>query len=166
MTTETNPIPDMLRREVAQWAPLAHHALLQRYLLARGTECIAQALPKKYGRGQKRECFRNAIRLAKRNPNTLRYVEGYALGSALPILIHHAWVIDAEDRVIDVTWDEPETCHYFGRVFTVAEWKRETDRTGTMSMLDGVGLNHVLMFEDVPGLEDEIRALRAAKVAA
>jgi hypothetical protein len=162
-TTE-NPIPAQLRWEVEQWKTLGQHSLLQRYLLAVGSVHVPQALPKKYARGQKRECFRNAIRLAKRHKD-LRYAEGYALGK-LPILIHHAWVIDASDRVIDPTWDEPEACHYFGRAFTLAEWERETDRTGTTSALDGMGLNHVFMFDDVPSLKAEIDAIPVRMVAA
>ena len=164
-TTEKNPIPDMLRREVKQWATMGHHSLLQRYLLERGSEHVSQPLPPKYARGRKRECFRNAIRLAKRYPKVLRYVEGYAL-CGTPLLIHHAWTIDADNRVVDPTWDDPEVSFYFGRVFTLAEWERETDRTGGMSVLDGLGLNHVFMFDDAPGLQAVIEATAARKVAA
>jgi hypothetical protein len=166
-TEKKNPIPDMLRTEVAQWTKLGHHSLLQRYLLLRASEHVSQPLPKKYPRGQKRECFRNAIRLAKRYPTTLRYVEGYALHD-IPLLIHHAWTVDAQNRVVDPTWDAPEASFYFGRVFTLAEWERETDRTGTGSALDGIGLNHVFMFDDAPGLEGETERITGLprKVAA
>jgi hypothetical protein len=166
-----NPIPAQLRVEVAQWARLGHHSLLQRYLLARATAHVSQALPAKYPRGRKRECFRNAIRLAKRYPKALRYAEGYAISATLSgeaklggLLIHHAWAVDAEDRVVDPTWDEPEASFYFGRVFTLEEWERETDRSGGTSVLDtGTGLNHEFMFGDAPGLQDAVEGLMASQ---
>jgi hypothetical protein len=45
------------------------------------------------------QCFDNAYRMARKYG--WRYVEGYALG-ILPV--HHAWVVDHDDRVIDPTW--------------------------------------------------------------
>jgi hypothetical protein len=167
-TEKTNPIPAMLRQEISQWTRLGHHSLLQRYLLARATEHVSQPLPKKYARGQKRECYRNAIKLAKRYPKVLRYAEGYGFSNGTPILIHHAWAVDAENRVVDPTWDEPALSFYFGRVFTLDEWERETDRSGGMCVLDtGTGLNHVFMFADVPGLQGDVEAIAPMrKVAA
>jgi hypothetical protein len=59
------------------------------------------------------ECFRNAFLTMMKTG--LQYVEGYAVtGSKNPVL--HAWNVDAEDSVIDSTW-EPVGSIYFGIVF-------------------------------------------------
>jgi hypothetical protein len=59
------------------------------------------------------ECFRNAFLTMARTG--LEYAEGYAVvGSKIPIL--HAWNVDAEGSVVDMTW-EPVGSIYFGIVF-------------------------------------------------
>lgn len=63
----------------------------------------------KYG-----ECFMNAINLALYSSKP--YVEGYAIRSGIFVPIHHAWVQDGE-VVIDNTWDDAESCAYFGIKF-------------------------------------------------
>jgi len=60
----------------------------------------AQPLPKKYAYGEMKQCFANSYNLAI-NHDDLTYCEGIAIGI---IPVHHAWVINAKDRVIDVTW--------------------------------------------------------------
>lgn len=70
-------------------------------------------------------CFDNAYRLARASRGVLRYVEGYAHRM---IPVHHAWCVDPDDRVVDLTWD-PIGSEYFGVVFdldTVA--RARTDR--------------------------------------
>jgi hypothetical protein len=153
-----------MEREVAQWENLGHHALLQRFILITGQPFRAQPLPARYRRAKPRECFGNAIALAKRSKGRLVYVEGYAMRDKLPgLLVHHAWCVDERGDVIDPTWADPEAASYFGRVFSLAEWERETDRTETMSALDGCGLNHVFMFDAAPGLRDAIERVRKEK---
>jgi len=151
---------DQLAEEVRQWTSIGIPALMQRYLLAAGQQCHAQPLPRRYKKGPPRACFHNAIKLVKRSRGKLRYVEGYAR-STLGMLIHHGWAIDADYRVIDVTWSDPAACDYFGRVFTLEEWERETDRTNCQCVLDtGTGLNWPFMFDDVPGLKDQVHEAR------
>jgi hypothetical protein len=153
-----------LEREVQHWANIGHHALLQRFILITGRPFRAQPLPVRYRRAKPKECFSNAITLAKRSRGKLAYVEGYAMRDKLPgLLVHHAWCVDERGDVIDATWPDPEACCYFGRVFSLAEWERETDRTETMSALDGCGLNHVFMFDAAPGLRDMIERVRKEK---
>jgi hypothetical protein len=149
-----------MEREIEAWSPHGYAALMQRFLLACGQPFHAQPLPSRYRRAPMKECFANAIAIAKRTSGRIAYVEGYAMRADMPLLIHHAWCADGRGNVIDPTWNNPEDCHYFGRVLSLAEWERETDRTGTLSAFDGMGLNHVFMFDTVPGLADTIERVR------
>lgn len=47
-------------------------------------------------------CFDNSYKAAVASRGALRYIEGFAYNGFLPV--HHAWNIDAQDRVIDTTW--------------------------------------------------------------
>lgn len=74
-------------------------------------------------RGEPKQCFYNASIRAMRHG--LRYVEGYAT-SIIPV--HHAWVLDASGKVLEVTWDKPGSA-YFGIEFDpkhVIDWKRKS----------------------------------------
>lgn len=53
--------------------------------------------------GLPRCCFQNAAVLATICPERYTYVEGYAIG-VIPVL--HAWVMDADGNVLDITWPE------------------------------------------------------------
>lgn len=61
-------------------------------------------------RGTPKNCFDNAYQLAKRRG--WRYVEGYAT-SIIPV--HHAWVVDDADRIVEKTWPALGVA-YFGVV--------------------------------------------------
>lgn len=55
-------------------------------------------------------CFDNAAELAAEYG--LRYVEGFAtFQGAAGLPVHHAWNLDAEGRVVDVTWAETGLCY-------------------------------------------------------
>jgi hypothetical protein len=86
--------------------------------LALGRFWTPQARPRRYGKGTERACFHNTLMLTVYHPR-LRYVEGYALPTIrgdVGIPVQHAWAVDAQDRVIDVTWPEPEHSAYYGFV--------------------------------------------------
>lgn len=71
------------------------------FVLRHGESFESIALPDEYEYGLPKLCFGNAIALALLRG--LGYVEGYAMGPfGLPI--HHAWNVDEEGRLIDVTW--------------------------------------------------------------
>lgn len=80
--------------------------------LGRPMEVLPRARwPRWVPRGVKQECFRNASLLAL-SENGLTYCEGYACDLFIPVL--HAWVIDAEGRVIDNTWKQTGQQGYWG----------------------------------------------------
>jgi hypothetical protein len=85
---------------------------LEKFVLASGRAYAPHPLPKSIKRGEIKQCFENAAKLAFANPK-LTYVEGYGL-SIIPV--HHAWCVDGKGRVVDPTWDEKDEYEreYFG----------------------------------------------------
>jgi hypothetical protein len=61
-------------------------------------------------------CFENSMRFARENG--LTYVEGFAVKLVPgPMAFEHAWCIDTEDRIYEVTWEELGFA-YFGVPFS------------------------------------------------
>lgn len=61
-------------------------------------------LPSKpHWRGPLKQCFSNAAYFTRKNKG-FHYVEGFAL-SIIPV--HHAWVVDDDKRIYEVTWENP-----------------------------------------------------------
>jgi hypothetical protein len=85
-------------------------------LLRHGSFWSPQALPAGVRRGLPRECFKNATELALLRPH-LRYCEGIAMPARLNLPVEHAWCVDAHGGVVDITWENPESCVYFGLPF-------------------------------------------------
>lgn len=97
--------------------------LIHEFLLRNGQRFLSQPKPDRYRMRMPKACFWNAARLAKKS-RVLRYAEGYVASPDIPILVHHAWCVDARDRVIDVTLQDfrdgrsrAGTAQYFGVVF-------------------------------------------------
>lgn len=82
------------------------------FTLKMGRAWPAQPLPAWAPLGPKRQCYQNAGTLAIENPG-LTYVEGYAQPPGLPP-VHHAWCVDADGRVVDNTFTDPEDSQYYG----------------------------------------------------
>ncbi|HEX3148024.1 MAG TPA: hypothetical protein VHR66_08060 [Gemmataceae bacterium] len=91
-----------------------YDGVMQEFLLKHGRFWEAQPIPTNYPMAQKLApgyAFANATMLAIHNKG-LRYVEGLAYGfenetdpySGPEMLRHHAWGVDANDRVVDPTW--------------------------------------------------------------
>jgi hypothetical protein len=99
---------------------LSQHAVMSpfhEFILLHGTlmEGIEPSLPQR----TKKECFKNstdfvAENMRRRPANQPRYYEGFVLKHDLPILIHHAWNMDAYGRVLDLTLRGCEGAEYYG----------------------------------------------------
>lgn len=89
-------------------------------LLKIGREFVGGTLPDDLKRMTPRMCFKNAFTLATSHHN-FTYCEGFALRIDMPLLIHHAWVIDQDDEVVEPTWDPLATDSYFGIAFELPD---------------------------------------------
>jgi hypothetical protein len=112
------------------------------FTLEHGQEWQSQPFPHEYPSGIPRRCFGNSQDILFSDAwqsDGLVYVEGYACSGSLgfPFPTHHAWLVDAEGRVIDPTWEDPETSTYFGVPFRTEYVARTIREAGvSCSMLD------------------------------
>jgi hypothetical protein len=95
-------------------------------VLELGRPMRSAPFPTRYRRGRPRYCYANTLALLSDQPG-LRYVEGFAMpwqdGQAgEPTL--HCWASNANGRVFDPTWPEPEHSAYYGLVFNLADVAR------------------------------------------
>jgi hypothetical protein len=134
--------------------------LMQEFLLRNGKLFYSQPKPRRYKMRTPKYCFYNARMLAKRSHGALRYAEGYVASSDIPMLIHHAWCVNLDDRVVDNTLQNYQTgesrsalAQYFGMIFPPEIWPRG----GGESMLDsGRGFRIDLWLEIDPGFKEVI----------
>jgi hypothetical protein len=149
------------------WAAIGAPAIGERFVLRNGQTFTGAKRPRGVRRGTPNNCFQNTTHQVTDNPE-LRYVEGYTTHKHLPFPILHAWAIDADDRVIDVTLKTPEEHEYMGVVVARHQLWRELHRTKVYGLFDhGLGMNVHWMFRRDPGLKDEIEpvlAIRGHKV--
>lgn len=113
------------------------------FVLQEGTWYDAPTEPHGYPQGAPRMCFGNAIDAAVLHG--LRYVEGYAASAVVPDMpIHHAWNLDPDGQLVDVTWGAwdgtgrcvvPVGAAYLGVEFSV-ERADEATWDGDASVLD------------------------------
>jgi hypothetical protein len=109
--------------------------VIEDFILRVGIDCIAQPLPKGIKRGTPKMCFYNSYQLVRRR-KYLRFCEGVVLSHKLPIAIHHAWAIDAENRVVDCTLGDPTQYTYIGVPIDTTEVR---GRPSCSMFLDYVG---------------------------
>ena len=155
-------IRDEITRERDSWRSLGAGYLLQEFILRHGQQFTAQHLPKRYKMRVPKNCFYNAQALARRSQRltrpaysfALRYVEGYVLSPNVPILIHHAWCVDRDDRVIDVTlqdWSTRESvaaeCEFYGIVFERRFWPSRRDGDSVLDSCGGFRIGTWLEFD-------------------
>lgn len=143
-----------IQNQVDDWQAMGQPALMQRFILEKGRAWIPQALPKPFERLTPKNCFQNSYVLAELDHH-YKFVEGLALNQNVDMLVHHAWCVDADNRVVDLTWEKPAECLYFGIRFNhFRVVKHQTDITGCYSILDSdSGLNTKFMFEESPKLK-------------
>lgn len=142
-------IVERIRHEAGMWQEMGFPALLQEFVLRNGTVSLAQPWAgKRMPQGQ---CFRNAALCSEDGT----YCEGYGWRKSLPILIHHAWRVDSDGRVVDRTWDRPEECQYMGVLFSEKVLMKELMRTKYYGLLDqGFGFNVKLMIKTDPSMAE------------
>ncbi|NTJ45372.1 hypothetical protein G6L28_22665 [Agrobacterium larrymoorei] len=77
--------------------------------------------PDWFTRGPGKQAFDNATQVlvsrVAAGDTGIRYAEGYAMDAELPIPVQHAWLVDADNKVIDPTWRDTTDNLYFGIVF-------------------------------------------------
>jgi hypothetical protein len=129
--------------------------LTAEFLLHKGVDCQAQALPKRYSRMIPKQCFRNAAQLVQRRKG-LQYCEGYFLRPDIGIPIHHAWAIDQENRVIDPTLDDPEAGEFIGYPMALAMRKQWISKHSYSVLDTGRGINIKFMIHECSDLLDLI----------
>ena len=76
-----------------------HYRGMTDMLIQHGRFWTVQEYPNALPTMPKKQCFENSYQFS--HHYGFRYVEGIALGV---IPVHHAWLVDDEDRVIDPTW--------------------------------------------------------------
>lgn len=108
-------------------------------------------VPKRY---RLKACFAVAFRVALSSGGKLRYAEGYALqiSGDSPYLVHHAWCVDAENRVIDLAWGGLAQLGiaraYLGIVFDLAD--KRFAKLWCKSLIDDSEHNWPLWNEPAP----------------
>jgi len=80
-----------------------------------------QSPPEWLPKGPMGQCFANSARalmpyVCDKIP-PYYYAEGYALEPVHGIYFEHAWLVDAQGHVIDLTWDDSENAVYYGVTF-------------------------------------------------
>lgn len=114
-----------------------HYLGMEDFLLQHGRFWTPATLPSHIPQMTPKMCFENCFKLASRRKN-LRYVEGIAMGV---IPIHHAWVVDEDNNVIDPTWASIKDgspaigSAYFGVTFPLTLVRRIRSRR-CLSVLD------------------------------
>lgn len=104
-------------------------------------------------------CFSNAAKLTLERD--WLYVEGYASSKKVGVPLLHAWNVTKEGKLVDATWNEPETTEYFGVAFNRKSMGRWLAKQKYYGLLDsGIGLNIELMLEMDPALTDEFPQLK------
>jgi hypothetical protein len=133
--------------------------VLYELMLRYGKECSPQPLPARYKMRAPKACFWNAQGLVNRS-RRLRYTEGFVRRPEIPLLIHHAWAVDAQNRVVDPTLSnyrtfksESHEAEYFGIVFNPEDYKRLRPRGGGSFLDSGCGYRISLWLEFAPEFE-------------
>ena len=93
--------------------------------------CPRRQWPRYMSQGDPGCCYRNAAVLALADEDLI-YCEGYALG-IIPLM--HAWVIDAQGRVIDNTWKRPGT-DYYGVAISTEYLRKQILKLETYGLID------------------------------
>ncbi len=109
---------------------------LEDFLLQHGRFWTGAARPVTVDKKPYKQCYKNSQEMLLFADHLLTYCEGYAIGKVgVPTL--HAWLVQIDGAVLDVTWDEPENATYYGIPFKAAYvLKRQLVTAHWLSVLD------------------------------
>lgn len=113
-----------------------------------------------------KECFKNSFHVSLEHG--IDYCEGFA-DAGFGILIHHAWNVDQDGKVIDSTWDNPEDCQYFGIRASIDILLEEVERKSIYGLLGFEMACKEFIYKIDPGLkkiyEDNVLSINKARKA-
>jgi len=104
-------------------------------ILKHGQFFLPEPKPKSIAWAPSRMCFMNAAQLALADER-LTYVEGFAHSGLIPV--EHAWVVDADGKLIDNTWRKIGLA-YLGVPLTLACLKQSLVANGYYGVFGGMG---------------------------
>ncbi len=141
-------VTDYLRRLVDKKGRGPSYTPADALLAYGGLMSVVRERPAYIKLGAPKHCYSNTVfglvSQGKNNPDELFYCEGFAIeAGGLWLPIQHAWLADAEGRVVDPTWEDAERYVYFGVAFKTSF---------VFEMLDANGM--------VPGLLDTPELMR------
>lgn len=94
----------------------------------------------RYGVGKMKHCYSNAFDLVSHHPDlNLTYIEGFA-STVIPVL--HAWVVDKDGLIADVTWEMKDRkkefypTGYYGVAFSQKQCWEVMNKSGQYGLLD------------------------------
>lgn len=141
--------PEGLQAEISLWLRMKQMGnmlpkdgvCVEEFVLKHGRSWTAAQRPKGWRRKEMKQCFANSQRtLIERwwaGDESLTYVEGFAYHGKLgtTFKVHHGWLVDEEGRVIDLTWECPESSIYFGVPFQTEYVKQQASTSGMWATL-------------------------------
>jgi hypothetical protein len=102
--------------------------------------------------GPMKQCFSNSQTMAI--DDDLRYAEGWAIMSSMPMPVLHAWCVGSEGLVLDYTWGRRlrgKQAAYYGVIIDTSYMLQRVFKTGTHhSLLDDYEFGFKLL--KTPGL--------------
>jgi len=100
-----------------------------------GCDFVGRGLPGEYTLGTPKQCFQNSYDLCIADEG-LTYCEGYVLSDKLPMPLDHAWCVDAEGKVVDVTLADPIGWEYCGVMIKKEYMQAVISKRGYYGVLD------------------------------
>jgi hypothetical protein len=127
------------------------------YFCVRNGKTFSNAIINSKYVGYPKYCFANAAFFMK--TAKLRYFEGYCMSSKIEFPFHHAWCVDANDQVIEVTlapimkdWDIKDYS-YLGVEVSKTDYKKQTSKNNTSVFDTGHGRNIKYILQIDPGIK-------------
>lgn len=160
--TEATTLADYVAQRYEFFKAVGTGTLLDAFLIRNAAFQRGEPLLKGVPKMEMGHCFANAAKLALERD--WFYVEGYASSAKLGIPLLHAWNVTKDGKLVDATWEEPETTEYFGVAFNKIDMSRWLVKLGHYGLLDtGLGLNVELMLGMDPDLANEFPKLKGWK---